>query len=71
MDYEIRFSGMHCDGCADTLEQYLRSEPGVTRAAVSYDDERGTIAIEDEEDIVPILAAIEQMGYGAELVDPS
>jgi copper chaperone CopZ len=30
--------GMHCEGCAETIEALLRMEPGVQASTVSFED---------------------------------
>lgn len=65
MEYELQIGGMHCTGCARSIEQYLGSEPGVTDVTVSYEAERGTVSVSSGTEIGPLVDAIERMGYDA------
>jgi DNA-binding transcriptional MerR regulator/copper chaperone CopZ len=60
----FRIGGMHCDGCARTIEAFLAAEPGVRRAAVSFVTREARIlfepqAISEEQ----LAAAIRNAGY--------
>lgn len=68
MDVELRITGMHCESCAGGLRRYLRSQPGVAEATVSYDRERGTVTTDGETDVDAVVATIERMGYDVEVV---
>lgn len=35
--------GMHCDGCASTLQSVLSDQPGVEDAAVSFNDRQARV----------------------------
>ena len=37
----VSIEGMHCDGCAGTIQALLTLETGVKAATVSYPDGRG------------------------------
>lgn len=55
---------MLCDGCARTIEALLAAEPGVQRAAVSFEERQARVlfdpkALTDER----IAALIEQAGF--------
>ena len=59
-----RVDGMQCDGCARTIEALLAAEPGVQRAAVSFEDRRARVlfdpnALTEQK----IIAVIEQAGF--------
>lgn len=69
MEYELQITGMHCTGCAQSVEQYLHSEPGVTDATVSYDAERGTVSVSPDAKIKELVDAIERMGYNATILN--
>jgi copper chaperone CopZ len=61
---EFRIEGMHCDGCAGTIEALLAREPGVKGASVTYAKGKGQILYDDAAtDPVRIAAAIERAGY--------
>ena len=35
--------GMHCDGCASTLQSVLSTQSGVQEASVSFDDRQARV----------------------------
>lgn len=41
-----KIDGMHCEGCAKTIEARLASEPGVRRAEVSFPTCRARILLD-------------------------
>jgi copper chaperone CopZ len=60
----FKISGMHCDGCAWTIQALLSAEPGVQTATVSFKDSEARVrydrlAIDENR----LAAAIEQPGY--------
>ncbi len=60
----LKVEGMHCEGCAKTIEALLGVEPGITRATVSFKAGEAQVhfdpnAIDDGQ----IVAAIERAGY--------
>jgi len=60
----LKIEGMHCDGCAGTIEALLAREPGVKGASVSYAAGKGQILYEPAAtDPSRIAAAIERAGY--------
>ena len=61
---EFRIVGMHCDGCASTIEALLAHEPGVKGASVSYAAGKAQILYDAAAtDPVRIAATIERAGY--------
>lgn len=60
----IAIEGMHCDGCAETIQGLLSVETGVKAASVSFKDGRARVlcdpAVTDEK---KLGAAIEKGGY--------
>lgn len=60
----LEIQGMHCDGCAGTIEALLTHEPGVKGASISYAAGKGQI-IYDPAATNParIVATIEQAGF--------
>ena len=61
---ELRIQGMHCDGCAGTIEALLAREPGVKGASVSYAAGKGQILYDPAAtDPVRIAATIERAGF--------
>lgn len=61
---ELKIEGMHCDGCATTVEALLAHEPGVKAATVSYAGGKGRILYDPgATDPGRLAAAIEKAGY--------
>jgi len=63
-DTNFTIEGMHCEGCAKTIEALLGAEPGVQRATVSFKAHEARVrfdpnAIDDGQ----IVAAIKRAGY--------
>jgi len=60
----FRIEGMHCDGCAKTIEALLGVEAGVESAAVSYRNREARVTFDPAAlDEARIAAAIERAGY--------
>lgn len=60
----FKIDGMHCSGCARTIETFLATEPGVRKATVSLASRQARILFEPQivnED--RLAAAIAQAGY--------
>lgn len=60
----FKIEGMHCDGCARTVEALLSAEPGVRKAAVSFETHEARVLFEPQtvsED--QLTAAIRAAGY--------
>ena len=61
---ELRIQGMHCDGCAGTIEALLAREPGVKGASVSYAAGKGQVLYDPAAtNPARIAATIERAGY--------
>jgi len=61
---ELKIEGMHCDGCAATIEALLAREPGVKVTSVSYAAGGGRILYNPgATDPSRLAAAIEKAGY--------
>ena len=60
----ITIEGMHCDGCAETIQALLAVEAGVKASSVSFKEGRARVlydpAVVDERELV---AAIERVGH--------
>lgn len=60
----LTIEGMHCDGCAETIEGLLAVEDGVKASTVSFKDGRARVlydpAVIDEK---KLMTAIEKGGY--------
>lgn len=65
-DSQVILQGMHCAACALTVEDALRTTPGVLRVEVSVAAQRARV-VWDPQQIRPSgwMASIEQAGYGA------
>jgi Hg(II)-responsive transcriptional regulator len=60
----FKIDGMHCDGCARTIEALVSSEPGVRKATVSFERREARILFDPQalsED--QLAAAIRKAGY--------
>jgi DNA-binding transcriptional MerR regulator/copper chaperone CopZ len=63
-DANFRIEGMHCEGCAKTIEALLGAEPGVQRAAVSFQAREAQVQFDPQAtDDAHLAAAIERAGY--------
>ena len=59
-------SGMHCDGCALSVEQALRVAPGVRAARVTFADGWAAIEFDDAAaSETDLIAAIRAAGFDA------
>jgi copper chaperone CopZ len=67
----LQIEGMTCEACASTVEQALRSVPGVSAATVSYEIKQATVFLPKGE-IVPreaLLQAVRKTGYEARFIE--
>lgn len=61
---ELKITGMHCNGCAQTIEALLAAEPGVHAASASYAAGTARVLYDPARaDASRISAAIERAGY--------
>lgn len=59
-----RIEGMHCEGCARTLEALVGAEPGVERVSVSFKERDARVEFDPQRaGDAAIVAAIERAGY--------
>ncbi len=64
----IKVSGMSCEHCVMAVRKALERTPGVERVVeVSLD--RGEALVEGRPDPAAVVAAIEEEGYRAEVVE--
>ncbi len=65
---QFRIRGMHCAGCAASVERALRRVPGVTEAAVNLATGQATVTLTNDapDDPGPCLDAVRRAGYDAE-----
>ena len=60
----LKIGGMHCAGCAVSIQKYVSDLDGVTGADVSYASTRATVAFNSNEvTLGSIEKAIEEVGY--------
>jgi copper chaperone CopZ len=62
----LSISGMHCDGCAETIKSLLSLEAGVATAMVSFDGATARILFDPAAtDPDRLTKAIERAGFSA------
>lgn len=61
--HRLSISGMTCAGCVATVENALKSVPGVTEAAVNFAEHTATVS--GNVDPKTLVAAVTASGYGA------
>jgi Hg(II)-responsive transcriptional regulator len=61
---ELTIRGMHCDGCAKTIEALLSAEPGVKVATASYAGGIARVVFDPSKiDLAALAKAVERAGY--------
>ena len=61
---DLTIQGMHCDGCAKTIEALLTAEPGVKAATVSYGGGSARVLFDPASiDLPHLVNAVERAGY--------
>ena len=61
---DLTVEGMHCEGCAKTVESLLKSEPGVKSATISYAKGVARVVFDpDSVDLSALVKAVERAGY--------
>ena len=61
---DLTIQGMHCDGCAKTVEALLKSEPGVKTATISYAKGLARVVFDPATvDLSALVKAVERAGY--------
>ena len=61
---ELTIQGMHCDGCAKTIEALLAAEPGVKAATASYAGGNAKVVFDPSKvDLAALAKAVERAGY--------
>ena len=64
-----RIEGMHCEGCAQTIEALVGRVPGVKRVAISFGAREARVELDAEvADDASIVSAIERVGFRAEVL---
>jgi uncharacterized protein len=67
-EVRMKIAGMSCSHCADAVRRALSERPGVRQAEVDLDAGRALVVAENGFDPEGCIAAVEQLGYGAEVV---
>lgn len=61
---ELVIDGMHCDGCAKTVEALLSAEPGVKVATASYMQGSAKVVFDPAKiELAALAKAVERAGY--------
>jgi DNA-binding transcriptional MerR regulator/copper chaperone CopZ len=61
---DLTIHGMHCEGCAQTIEALLTTEPGVKAATVSYGNGSARVLFDPASNDLPrLVKAVERAGY--------
>ena len=60
--------GMHCAGCAATIEKRLKKVDGVSNANVNYASERAYVEAKETVAADALIKAVQSAGYGAAVV---
>lgn len=61
---ELIIEGMHCDGCAKTVESLLSAEPGVTVATASFAQGSAKVVFDPAKvELAALARAVERAGY--------
>ena len=61
---DLTIQGMHCDGCAKTIEALLTTEPGVKAATVSCGSGNARVLFDPASiDLPRLVKAVERAGY--------
>ncbi len=61
---DLTIQGMHCGGCASTIEALLTAEPGVKAATVSYGSGSARVLFDPASiDLPRLVKAVERAGY--------
>ncbi len=67
MNYRFQVSGMTCAACSARVEKVSSKVPGVQRAEVNLLAGTMVVVAEDDRVVAPVIAAVTQAGYGAQL----
>ena len=61
---DLTIQGMHCEGCASTVEALLTAESGVKAATVSYGSSSARVLFDPASiDLPRLIKAVERAGY--------
>ena len=66
----LTIDGMHCDGCARTIEALLSRVPGVRKAEASYDERQARVLHDQNEaEAADLAAAVAKGGFTAKTAE--
>lgn len=61
---DLKIKGMHCEGCAKTVEALLNAEPGVKAATVSYATKGARVLFDPVAiDLPGLVKTVERAGF--------
>lgn len=61
---ELTIQGMHCEGCAKTIESVLKAEPGVKAATISHASGSARVMFDPAQiDLGGVVKAVERAGF--------
>lgn len=62
----IRVEGMHCGGCASSVEKKLKATEGVEEARVSFEKKEAWVKYDDQKtSVAKLIKVINSAGYQA------
>lgn len=64
----LSIGGMTCASCSNTITDILNKLPGVSGAVINLIGHSATVKIDSEDRVKPVVEAIEDAGYQAEVV---
>ncbi len=63
----LKLRGMSCAACASSIEEAIRSVPGVTACSVNFGAEQAAVTYDPHQtNLTHIQAAVDEAGYGAQ-----
>ena len=66
----LTIEGMHCDGCARTIEALLARVPGVRKAEASFDERQARVLHnQTAASATDLAAAVAKGGFTAKVAD--
>ncbi|MFZ1682216.1 MAG: heavy metal-associated domain-containing protein [Rhizobiaceae bacterium] len=70
MEVALKIEGMHCGGCAASVEKALKAAPGIRSVTVDLAGGSARVEADADADTALIVAAVEDAGYDAR-IDPA
>lgn len=71
MEHELVIQSMHCEHCAANVQRYVRAQPGVESADLSFETGRLRLVVGPTADVEELVEQINAMGYDASRVERS